>query len=82
MGERYYRAILNYRCLALTIVLMTAASFLNLLLSGVWKYAALILVLALACALFRAELRTLATTAGQVLAALRGHIRKEGRHGR
>ena len=46
------------------------------------RFAALILVLALACALFRAELRTLATTAGQVLAALRGHIRKEERHGR
>ena len=64
------------------IGLMTAASFLNLLLSGVWKYAALVLVLALACALFHAELRTLWTTAGQVLSALRGHFRKEERHGR
>ena len=78
VGERYYRAILNYRCLALTIGLMTAASCLNLLLTGIWKYAAL--VLALACALFHAELRTLWTTAGQVLSALRGHFRKEERH--
>ena len=38
--------------------------------------------LALACALYRAELHTLLTTAGQVLAALRGHLRKEERHGR
>ena len=55
MGERYYRAILNYRYLALTIGLMTAASCLNLLLTGIWKYAALVLVLALACALFHAS---------------------------
>lgn len=82
VGERYYRAILNYRYLALTIGLMTAASCLNLLLTGIWKYAALVLVLALACALFHAELRTLWTTAGQVLSALRGHFRKEERHGR
>ena len=82
VGERYYRAILNYRCLILTIALMLAASFLNLLLSGVWKYAALVLVLALACALYRPELRTLLTTAGQVLDALRGRMRKEGGHGR
>ena len=82
VGERYYRAILNYRCLALTIGLMTAASCLNLLLTGIWKYAALVLVLALACALFHAELRTLWATAGQVLSALRGHFRKEERHGR
>ena len=38
--------------------------------------------LALACALFHTELRTLWTTAGQVLSALRGHFRKEERHGR
>ena len=44
--------------------------------------AALVLVLALACALFHAELRTLWTTAGQVLSALRGHFRKEERHER
>ena len=62
--------------------LMTAASCLKLLLTGIWKYAALVLVLALACALFHAELRTLWATAGQVLSALRGHFRKEERHGR
>ena len=39
-------------------------------------------LLALACALFHAELRTLWTTAGQVLSALRGHFRKEERHER
>ena len=47
----------------------------------IWKRCAG-LVLALACALFHAELRTLWTTAGQVLSALRGHFRKEERHGR
>ena len=39
-------------------------------------------LLALACALFHAELRTLWTTAGQVLSALRAHFRKEERHER
>ena len=47
----------------------------------IWKRCAG-LVLALACALFRAELHTLLTTAGQVLSALRGHFRKEERHER
>ena len=51
--------------------------------SSLFFYVAIIvLVLALACALFHAELRTLWTTAGQVLSALRGHFRKEERHGR
>lgn len=79
VGERYYRAILSYRYLALTIGLMLAASVLNLLLTGVWKYLALLAVLALACAAFHKELRTLWSTAAQVLAALRSRGRKGGR---
>lgn len=76
LGERYYRAISNYRYLAYTIGLMLVASFANLYLMGVWKYAALLLTLALACALFRNEISTLWTTALQILRAGVARLRR------
>lgn len=78
VGERYYKAIQNYRCLAYTIGLMLAGSFLNLWLTGVWKYASLVAVLITACILFRSELRVLWTTAVQLWQTLRR--RREARH--
>lgn len=75
-GERYYKAIEGYRYLAYTIGLMLAASFLNLRLTGAWKYAALTAVLALACTLYRAELRVLWGTGVQVLRALVHKVKK------
>ena len=71
VGERYYRVLQNYRYLLYTIGLMGVASFGNLYLTGVWKYALLIGVLALALYLFRRELGTLWNTAKQFLSALK-----------
>ncbi len=76
VGEKYYRAISHYRYLAYTIGLMLMASVANLLLSGIWKYAALLFTLALACVLFREEIRTLWTTAAQVLRAGLNRLRR------
>ena len=76
IGERYYKAISSYRYLAQTIGLMLAASLCNLLMAGAWKYAALIGILALACALYRRELATLWQTAMQLLTAGRGLMKR------
>lgn len=76
IGERYYKAISSYRYLAQTIGLMLAASLCNLLMAGAWKYAALIGILALACALYRRELATLWQTAMQLLTAGRGFMKR------
>lgn len=79
VGEKYYRAISHYRYLAYTIGLMLMASVGNLLLEGAVKYAVLLLTLAVACALFREEIRVLWTTATQILRA--GLNRLRGRRG-
>ena len=76
IGERYYKAISSYRYLAQTIGLMLAASLCNLLMAGAWKYAALIGILALACALYRRGVATLWQTAMQLLTAGRGFMKR------
>lgn len=70
VGEHYYRVLKSWKYLVYTIGLMGAASFANLLLTGMVKYAALLAVLALACFLYRDELRTLFTTAVQIVRSL------------
>ncbi len=69
VGERYYKAIANYRCVGYTIGLMLLASFANLLLAGqpALKYAALSGTLGLAVLLYRREVALLLTTVLQLL---------------
>ena len=68
-GERYYKAVSNYRYIAYTIGLLLASSFGSLLLleHPIAKYALLTAVYALACFLFRREIIQLWQTALQVL---------------
>lgn len=68
-GERYYKAISQYRYLAYALGLLLAASFGNLWLAGrpLPKYGVLVALYALALWLFRGELRMLLKTALQVL---------------
>ena len=70
VGEHYYRVLKSWKYLIYTIGLMGVASFANLWLTGAVKYAALTAVLALACFLYRDELKTLFTTAAQLVSAL------------
>ena len=70
VGEHYYRVLKSWKYLIYTIALMGGASFINLWLAGAVKYLSLVAVLALACFLYRAELKTLFTTAGQLINAL------------
>lgn len=69
IGEKYYKAIDNYRSLACSIGLMLFASFGNWLLRSntLARYALLSGTLVLACILFRGEIATLWRTALQVL---------------
>lgn len=71
VGEHYYQVLDSYRYLAYTIGLMLLASFGNLWLTGVWKYALLTLCLALACLMYRGELKTLWQAAREILRAMR-----------
>lgn len=68
VGERYYKAIFNYRYLLYTIGLMLLASLINYLLRDLApvKYAALLAVYGLALWLFRREIVTLWGTVRQV----------------
>ncbi len=68
-GERYYKAIEDYRYVGYSLALMLAASLGNWLLheSPLLKYVLLLAVLALACFLFRREIRMLWQTALQVV---------------
>ncbi|NCB06335.1 MAG: lipopolysaccharide biosynthesis protein, partial [Clostridia bacterium] len=77
IGEKYYKAISNYRYVGYTIGLMSGASMLNLWLadSPLLKYVLLVLVLALACLLFRKEIGELWTLLRQILSEL---VRKRG----
>lgn len=77
VGEKYYRVVKNYGCLCWTIVLMLAASVGNLVLDAMPlpKYLLLAGLLALACFLYRHELRTLFTTLNEILFARRGKER-------
>ena len=67
MGEHYYKVLSSYRYLFYTIGLMGAASFINLYLTGVIKYAVLIGIALLALFLYRGEIRTLWTAAVQIV---------------
>lgn len=69
VGERYYKAILDYRYVVYTIGLMLLASFGNLWLASLplAKYALLGFTVALACVLYRKELRMLWQTVWQFL---------------
>ena len=73
VGEHYYRVAKDYRCLIATIGLMLVASFGNLWLNDrpLPKYALLLCLAALACWLYRGELRTLIGTAKELLASVR-----------
>jgi len=75
VGERYYKVLESWRYLIFTIGLMALASFGNLWLTGVVKYALLVFVLLLACILYRRELKTLWTSALEILSSI---IRKKG----
>lgn len=67
VGEHYYKVLSSYRYLFYTIGLMGAASFINLYLTGVIKYAVLIGIALLALFLYRGEIRTLWTAAVQIV---------------
>ncbi|MDD3410210.1 MAG: lipopolysaccharide biosynthesis protein [Eubacteriales bacterium] len=79
VGERYYKAITNYKYAAYTVGLMLAASGANLLLAdqAALKYAALLAIYALALVLFRKELKTLWQTAVQVWHEGAGALKKK-----
>lgn len=81
VGNHYYKVLESYRYIIMTIGLMLVASFGNLYLTGAVKYAALAGVLALALVLFRAEVKTLWTTALQILAEGRGMLRRRKESG-
>lgn len=75
VGERYYRVLQSYRYLACVIGLMLAASVANLLLTGAVKYLALLALLALACVLYRGEVKTLLDVALGLCRAGRAKLR-------
>lgn len=68
-GEKYYKAITDYRYAGYTVGLMLAASLANYLLHAVpaAQYAALAAIYGLALWLFRREIATLLTTGRQIL---------------
>ena len=76
VGEHYYKVLESSRYLVYTIGLMGVASFGNLWLMGAVKYLFLIAVLALACWLYRKELKVLFTTALQIAEMLLGRLKK------
>ncbi len=80
VGERYYKAILQYRYLGYTLGLMLAASFGNYLLRYApgAKYALLAAVYALALYLFRREIATLWDTVRQVAREGAGALKRRG----
>lgn len=77
-GERYYKAITDYRYLFYAVGLMTVASVGNLLLATqpVAKYLLLAVTLGLACFLFRREIKTLWDTALELLKGGRGALQR------
>lgn len=79
VGERYYRAIADYRYVAYTIGLMLTAAAANYLLRATMapRYAALLLVYGLALYLYRREIATLLRTARQVLGEGMGVLRRK-----
>ena len=76
VGEHYYKVLESSRYLVYTIGLMGVASFGNLWLTGAAKYLFLIIVLALACWLYRGELKILLTTAVQIVSMLMKKLKK------
>ncbi len=78
IGERYFKAILQYRYLGYTVGLMLAASFGNYWLDGnmAAKYAFLTVIYALALFLFRKEIAMLWETVRQVAKAGTGALKK------
>lgn len=83
VGERYYKAISNYRYVIYTIVLMLLASFGNLLLSDqpFLKFPFLGLVFALGLFLFRDEVKILLTTVRELLKEGKGALKKRAEGG-
>ena len=81
-GERYYKAISNYRYLVYTIGLMLLAAAANYLLrdDALLKYGALIALYALALYLYRKEIATLLHTARQALHEVTGAWKRGGKH--
>ncbi len=79
VGERYYRAITQYRYLGYTLGLMLAASLANYLLRDqtLVKYALLLAIYGLALYLFRREIASLWRTARQVLREGAGVLKRK-----
>ena len=79
IGEKYYRAITQYRYLGYTLGLMLAASLANYLLRDqtLVKYALLLAVYGLALYLFRREIASLWRTARQVLREGAGVLKRK-----
>lgn len=78
-GEKYYRAIANYRYLAYTLGLMLAASIANFVLRdlALAKYSTLIVIYGLALFLFRREIATLWGTFIQVAREGAGALKRK-----
>ena len=76
VGEHYYKVLESSKYLVYTIGLMGVASFGNLWLNGAVKYLFLLAVLALACWLYRGELKVLFTTALQIVQAILEKLKK------
>ena len=76
VGEHYFKVLESSRYLVYTIGLMGAASFGNLWLTGLAKYAFLVAVLGLSCWLFRGELKTLFTTGMQIVNVIVQKLKK------
>lgn len=78
VGERYYRAITDYRYLAYTLGLMLAAAFANYALRAQagFKYLALLIIYGVALYLFRREIATLWRTFVQLAREGAGALRR------
>ncbi len=70
VGDHYFKVLKSYRYIVVTIALMLAASFASYYLSGMAKYAALLLALGAGLLLFRREIKALWEAALQIISAL------------
>ncbi len=78
VGERYFKAIFDYRYLLYAVGLMLAASVASYALRGalVWKYGVLLGLYALALYLFRHEIKTLYDTVRQIIREGAGALKR------
>ncbi|MBE5802461.1 MAG: lipopolysaccharide biosynthesis protein [Clostridiales bacterium] len=78
IGQKYYRVLPDWRYLFITVGLMLAASFGNLLLNDLPlpKYLLLTGLVALACLIYRNELKTLFSTGWELAGILLGKLKR------